>query len=78
MMLFKAKQAAQREFDDALQKRNVTQDQLGHYGNLSIFAHPLRASRHVVACTAANAVYGLRGLKHWLFFRRNNEELEGV
>ncbi len=78
MMLFKAKQAAQKEFEEALQQRNITQDQLGQYGSLSAFANPLRTSRHVVACTAANAVYGVRKFAHWFSFRRNNQELEGV
>ncbi|MFY0544278.1 2-hydroxyglutaryl-CoA dehydratase [Brevibacillus sp. H7] len=78
MMLFKAKQAAQREFEDALQKREVPLEQLRRFTTRAAFANPLRTSRHVVACTAANAVYGARGLSQWLSFRRNREELEGV
>ncbi|SDG54270.1 Predicted nucleotide-binding protein, sugar kinase/HSP70/actin superfamily [Fontibacillus panacisegetis] len=56
MMLFKAKQAAQKEFDEALKQRGYTVESIP---KLLANTHPLRASRHVVACTAANAVYGL-------------------
>ncbi|MBY9080597.1 2-hydroxyglutaryl-CoA dehydratase [Paenibacillus sp. HN-1] len=60
MMLFKAKQAAQKEFEEALAHRNLSPGQL-QPKNYRRFGDPLRVSRHVVACTAANGVYGLTG-----------------
>ncbi|MCR8984835.1 2-hydroxyglutaryl-CoA dehydratase [Brevibacillus laterosporus] len=75
MMLFKAKQAAQKEFDEALTKKGVTNEQLQSF---SKFTHPLRTSRHVVACTAANMVYGIRGFSNWYSLRRNKAEVNGV
>lgn len=77
MMLFKAKQAAQKEFDEALAKKGVTANQLRRLMQRSSFAHPLQTSPHVVACTAANAVYGLNKY-NGLFFRRNNKVMEEV
>jgi hypothetical protein len=77
MMLFKAKQAAQKEFDDALTKKDVTVGQLRSVG-MSKITHPLRTSRHVVACTAANVVYGIPRFSNWLSLRRNKEEVEGI
>lgn len=78
MMLFKAKQAAQKEFDEALAKKAFSVDQLRHFLSVSRFAHPLKTTPHVVACTAANVVYGLRGFSHRLSIRRNKAEAEGV
>ncbi|MBW5446932.1 2-hydroxyglutaryl-CoA dehydratase [Cohnella sp. CFH 77786] len=60
MMLFKAKQAAQKEFDEALAKRGLTASELHRFAGRAKIANPLHASRHVVACTAANTIYGLR------------------
>ncbi|EMT50857.1 activator of 2-hydroxyglutaryl-CoA dehydratase [Brevibacillus borstelensis AK1] len=77
MMLFKAKQAAQKEFDEALAKKGVTANQLRRLMQRSSFAHPLQTSPHVVACTAANAVYGLNKYNGF-FFRRNNMVMEEV
>ncbi|MCM3470692.1 2-hydroxyglutaryl-CoA dehydratase [Brevibacillus borstelensis] len=77
MMLFKAKQAAQKEFDEALAKKGVTANQLRRLMQRSSFAHPLQTSPHVVACTAANAVYGLNKYNGF-FFRRNNKVMEEV
>lgn len=62
MMLFKAKQAAQREFDEALSKKGLTAQQLQTIADRLKHANPLQTSRHVVACTAANFIYGLRRL----------------
>lgn len=77
MMLFKAKQAAQKEFDEALSKRNLTVEQLQKImGSKS--ARPLQTSRHVVACTAANLVYGMHGFFNGFSFRRNKEEVQRV
>lgn len=57
MMLFKAKQAAQNEFDEALKKKGFTIEKLRLlYSTHS--TNPLKTDRHVVACTAANVVYG--------------------
>ncbi len=77
MMLFKAKQAAQKEFDEALTKREVTLEQLRNV-SISKVTHSLRTSRHVVACTAANVVYGMPGFSNWFSLRRNKEEVEGI
>lgn len=73
MMLFKAKQAAQKEFDEALAKKDFTLDQLRKSLGLSKFTHPLRTNRHVVACTAANVVYGMRGFSNWISLGRNKD-----
>ncbi|MNI94400.1 hypothetical protein D3C73_1524980 [compost metagenome] len=62
MMLFKAKQAAQKEFEEALALNNLSFEQLQQKNYKWKFADPLRASRHVVACTAANGVYSLAGM----------------
>lgn len=62
MMLFKAKQAAQKEFDEALTKKGLTIEKLQKTKH-SKLTNPLHTSRHVVACTSANAVYGMR----WFF-----------
>lgn len=58
MKLFKAKQTAHKEFEKALEKKGVALAQLAN----SRFKvnHPLQTGRHVVACTAANIVYGMR------------------
>ncbi|MFW5437343.1 2-hydroxyglutaryl-CoA dehydratase [Paenibacillus apiarius] len=76
MMLFKAKQAAQKEFDDALSNRSITAEQLQKIMGHSNFTRPLQTSRHVVACTAANGVYGLRGLFNGFPLRRNKGEIQ--
>jgi predicted nucleotide-binding protein (sugar kinase/HSP70/actin superfamily) len=76
MMLFKAKQAAQKEFNEALLKKGVTVETLqrGH----SPSNRPLQTVRHVVACTAANMVYSKQGFLKQFSFRRNKEEIESV
>ncbi|MEZ2656751.1 2-hydroxyglutaryl-CoA dehydratase [Aneurinibacillus aneurinilyticus] len=78
MMLFKAKQAAQKEFEEALAKKGITVQQLQQIPGQAKFTHPLQTSRHVVACTAANTVYGIRGFFNWISFRQNREKIEGV
>lgn len=61
MMLFKAKQAAQKEFDEALTQKGWTVQQLRKIaGRTKKRMNSLHASRHVVACTAANWIYGIR------------------
>ncbi|MEJ8545034.1 2-hydroxyglutaryl-CoA dehydratase [Brevibacillus borstelensis] len=77
MMLFKAKQAAQKEFDEALAKKGVTAKQLQKFMLRTPFARPLQISPHVVACTAANAVYSLKKYNGF-FFRRSNKVIEEV
>ncbi|WP_245864313.1 2-hydroxyglutaryl-CoA dehydratase [Paenibacillus donghaensis] len=62
MMLFKAKQAAQKEFDEALLKKSLTLEQLQKKKDIKS-ARPLQTTRHVVACTAANWVYGRRTVR---------------
>lgn len=74
MMLFKAKQAAQKEFDEALTKKGLTVERLQKLSRGSGITNPLSVSRHVVACTAANGVYGIRGFFNRQMFRRNQGE----
>lgn len=57
MKLFKAKQIAVKEFEEALASKGITAEQLEHIRFTTI--RPLETARHVVACTAANAVYGM-------------------
>lgn len=78
MMLFKAKQAAQKEFDEALAKKGYTVEQFGKILGRSKLTRPLETNRHVVSCTAANAVYSIRGFSHWFSLTRNKGEMEGV
>ncbi|XID90325.1 2-hydroxyglutaryl-CoA dehydratase [Paenibacillaceae bacterium WGS1546] len=76
MMLFKAKQAAQKEFEAALGKRGYTAESLPK--RLAI-THPLRTSGHVAACTAANAVYGMPGgFLNWRSFLPRKSELKNA
>lgn len=77
MMLFKAKQAAQKEFEDALAQKNLSADGLRQRYKFR-FADPLRASRHVVACTAANGVYGLTRFANGFSLRRNQQNPQRI
>lgn len=58
MMLFKAKQAAQNEFQEALKEKGITLEDLENLHS-SKRHHPLAKLRHYAACTAANMVYNL-------------------
>lgn len=78
MMLFKAKQAAQREFEVALAQKKLKADGLQHKKYLSRFADPLRAHRHIVACTAANGVYGLARSISGVGLRRNQQNVQRI
>ncbi|MGG6313070.1 2-hydroxyglutaryl-CoA dehydratase [Paenibacillus macerans] len=78
MMLFKAKQAAQKEFEEALTQKKLTADGLQQKKYRFGFADPLRASRHVVACTAANGVYGLARIANGFGLRRNQQNLQRI
>lgn len=72
MMLFKAKQAAKKELDEALAKTGFTEETLLRSTK---FVDPLYAGRHVVACTAANAVYDMpAGLFNRILFRKRAME----
>ena len=71
MMLFKAKQAAHKEFDTAIAKRDCTVEQLKSGLGRRKIAGSLRTSRHVVACTAANTVYDTRRFWKDFFLHRN-------
>jgi predicted nucleotide-binding protein (sugar kinase/HSP70/actin superfamily) len=72
MMLFKAKQAAQKEFDEALAKKGFSVDQLQKNSFCSShLTEPLKVSKHSVACTSANVVYQFRGIPNRFAFRRN-------
>ena len=72
MMLFKAKQAAQKEFDEALAKKGFSVDQLQkNRFSRSPLTEPLKVSRHSVACTSANVVYHFHGISNRFSFRRH-------
>ncbi|MGM0880126.1 MAG: 2-hydroxyglutaryl-CoA dehydratase [Bacillota bacterium] len=74
MMLFKAKQAAQKEFDEALTRKGYAGEPLP---SGLIVNNPLHASRHFVACTAANAVYEMPGgYFNWLPFGTKKKGME--
>lgn len=76
MMLFKAKQAAQKEFEEAMSKQGYTAKSLPASSKVT---HSLRTSRHVVASTAANAVYGIpRRWFNWRSFLPKKRELKNV
>ncbi len=79
MMLFKAKKAAQKEFDEAMTEKGFTFEQLrsGKIGG-SLVTEPLKVIGHTVACTAANTVHNISWRPHWLTFRRNKEEIKGT
>lgn len=68
MMLFKAKQAAQKEFDEALAKKGISADELKK--NNSLITKPLKVAKHSVACTSANAVYHTYGISNRFSTRR--------
>ncbi|OIJ21412.1 2-hydroxyglutaryl-CoA dehydratase [Anaerobacillus alkalidiazotrophicus] len=75
MMLFKAKQAAQKEFSEALAFKGLDEESLRSV-HASKRTHSLATSNHVVACTAANMVYGVnRFMKH---FSPKSTKLEGA
>lgn len=78
MMLFKAKQAAKKEFDEALAKRGIAPDKLAHYRRAKTFSRPLKKSPHVVASTAANAVYSISRMYNSFSLRRNKRMTEGI
>lgn len=78
MALFKAKQAAQKEFAEALAAKRLSAEQLKSYLPKAHLSHPLHASRHVAACTAANAVYGFRRWFAPLSFGRNKQRMQEV
>jgi predicted nucleotide-binding protein (sugar kinase/HSP70/actin superfamily) len=57
MQLFKARQIAQREVDQELERAGLTMaDVRGHLGKSPRLAHPFHKSRHVAGCTAADLV----------------------
>ncbi|MEB3102886.1 2-hydroxyglutaryl-CoA dehydratase [Ferviditalea candida] len=78
MMLFKAKQAAQKEFDEALAKKGFTLEQYHQIFSRSQFTRPLKTARHVVSCTAANSVYSISGISNWPPVRRNKQQMQEV
>lgn len=72
MMLFKAKQAAQKEFDEALDVKGFSVEELQkNIFSRTLISDPLKVSKHSVACTSANVVYQFRGIPNKLSFRRN-------
>ncbi|WP_425456532.1 2-hydroxyglutaryl-CoA dehydratase [Cohnella pontilimi] len=78
MMLFKAKQAAQKEFEEALMKKGLTVTQLQKMASRANVSNALYTSRHVVACTAANMIYGTREFFNGFSFRRKEGEIQRV
>jgi predicted nucleotide-binding protein (sugar kinase/HSP70/actin superfamily) len=78
MMLFKAKQAAQKEFNEALAKKGIPSEQLAALADRPQFAAALKNPRHKVACTAANAVYSIRGLSRRTSVRRQPGTAKGM
>ncbi|XJZ29075.1 2-hydroxyglutaryl-CoA dehydratase [Bacillota bacterium Lsc_1132] len=72
MMLFKAKQAAQKEFEEALTKKGLTVEKLQSLKS----CNALQKSRHNVACTAANTVYGISGFHNRFLSLKTKEEME--
>ncbi|UFJ42708.1 2-hydroxyglutaryl-CoA dehydratase [Brevibacillus humidisoli] len=78
MTLFKAKQAAQKEFEEAMAAKRLTLEQLKQYRHRAEVSHPLRTSRHVAACTAANAIYGIRRMFSPLSFSRDKQSMQEV
>lgn len=75
MMLFKAKQAAQKEFEAAMAKKGYTAESLPAGPAVS---HPLRAVRHVVACTAANAIYSKSRWFNWRSMLPKKGQLKNI
>ncbi|WP_029192891.1 2-hydroxyglutaryl-CoA dehydratase [Paenibacillus harenae] len=76
MMLFKAKQAAQKEFDEALTRKGYAGEPLPSGSTAN---NPLHASRHFVACTAANAVYEMPGgYFNWRPFGTKKKRMENA
>ncbi len=80
MMLFKAKQAANKEFHQALKEKGITENQLKNAlnpskGNISII--PLK---HKAACTAANVVYNANNkiniFNWWYLFEKRKKEIK--
>lgn len=59
MYLFKAKQRAQREFDDALAQHKVSAEAVRAYAARTRYGRAFHRSPHVVAGTAANLVHEL-------------------
>ncbi|WP_372636232.1 2-hydroxyglutaryl-CoA dehydratase [Cohnella sp.] len=78
MMLFKAKQAAQKEFDEALKSKGYTEENTKLLPTRSKFSRSLQTSRHFVACTAANLIYDKRWALVKLPLWRSKKELQGV
>ncbi|MHB1630011.1 MAG: 2-hydroxyglutaryl-CoA dehydratase, partial [Bacilli bacterium] len=63
MMLFRARQAAQTECAQALAETGVAAEQLSELRGHASFNRPLKSPRDVVACTAANAIYGMHNAR---------------
>ncbi len=58
MQLFKAKKAARKEFDEALEKHGITEVELKSYvEEHPKYSHPLHYSPHRAGCTAADLVH---------------------
>ncbi|WP_126427177.1 2-hydroxyglutaryl-CoA dehydratase [Brevibacillus marinus] len=78
MALFKAKQAAQKEFAEALAAKRLTAEQLKRYAHTGALSHPLRTSRHIAACTAANSVSSIKRFFPSFSLRRDKARTQEV
>jgi predicted nucleotide-binding protein (sugar kinase/HSP70/actin superfamily) len=79
MALFKAKQMAQKEFNEALNEKGFAPGQLEEMKRkCSLFTHPLKTAKHKVACTAANVVYDLPGMTQSYSSYKQQKEVKGV
>ncbi|MBM4762894.1 2-hydroxyglutaryl-CoA dehydratase [Bacillus sp. B15-48] len=78
MMLFKAKQAAQKEFEEALIKKGLTVEKLSALSSKKA-VNSLQENRHVVACTAANTIYSSKtGFSNLYFWRNKKQRMESM
>jgi hypothetical protein len=57
MMLFKARKAAEKEFDEALKKSGMSLEEFKRHTSNSTWTWPFTYPSHTVASTAANTVY---------------------
>lgn len=76
MMLFKAKQSAQKEYEEALAKKNIQAEQLVRLKHCKKCTNALQISRHLVACTAANTVYSLSSRRNKFFPIKQKRKLK--
>lgn len=59
MMLFKARQAARKEFDAALEKRGLTEERMREFLAKDRIGHPFYKAPHMVGSTATDMVHAV-------------------